>query len=234
MQRTLLSIMSSILVTGLVALLVAAAPTPARSKAMQNPGESIVPLDSAAQDIVNNAVKTVYELRSDDRFEKMLPDTTGVFIVPHFVEATAGIGGAGGQGVLLAHRNGKWSNPAFLSIASLSVGLQIGGEAGSLAILLLTDKALYDFTQANNLSLNVNAGLTIIGHSAGGQAPVGKDFVVWTNVRGAFIGVNVSGTEITSNTAEDRSYYGGPVSTPEIIEGKVANPQADALRNALP
>lgn len=191
--------------------------------------------ESNAQQIVNDAVQTVHEFRHDPHFVNLLKRAKGVYILPSLVKGAVIVGGEGGQGVLLARENGTWSDPAFLSIGSISIGAQAGAKAGPVVMLLMTDKALNDFTQANNFSLNGNAGLTIVTYSARGQAPVGKgDVVVWSNASGAFAGVNVSGTDITSNSHEDQSFYGRSVTTPQILHGHANNPQADVLRDALP
>jgi len=190
---------------------------------------------SNAQQIVNDAVQTVHEMRRDAHFSNLLKRAKGVYILPTLVKGALIVGGQGGQGVLLARENGTWSDPAFLSIGSISIGVQAGAKAGPVAMLLMTNKALNDFTQANNFSINGNAGLTVITYSAHGQAPVGKgDIIIWSNASGAYAGVNVNGTDITSNSNEDQSYYGRKVSTSQIVQGKVNNPQADALRSALP
>ncbi len=104
-----------------------------------------------------------------------------------------------------------------------------------MVMVLMTDKAMHDFTQANNFSLNGNAGLSIVSYSARGQAPAGKgDVVVWSNKSGAYAGLSVNGTDITSNNGEDHNYYGRRVSTLDIVQRKANNPSADPQRNALP
>lgn len=190
---------------------------------------------SNAQEIVHDAVQTVHELRQDSHFANLLQRAKGVYILPSLWKGAVIVGGEGGQGVLLARENGTWSDPAFLSIGSVSIGAQAGAKAGPVVMLLMTDKALNDFTQSNNFSLNGNAGLTVVTYSAKGQAPVGKgDVVVWSNASGAFAGVSFSGSDITSNTSEDQSFYGHKLTTAQIVHGHANNPQADALRNALP
>lgn len=190
---------------------------------------------SNAQQVVHDAVQTVHEIRQDPHFARLLNQAKGVLILPSVWKGAVIVGGEGGQGVLLAHRNGSWSDPAFLSIGSISIGAQAGGKAGPVVMLLMTNKALNDFTQANNFSLNGNAGLTVVTYSAKGQAPVGKgDVIVWSNQSGAFAGATVSGSDISSNTGEDHHFYGKKVTTSQIIDGQVTNPKADSLRNALP
>lgn len=186
-----------------------------------------------AQQLVNNATHTLQTAKQQSRFDTLLHKARGVFIVPSLKKGALIVGGEGGQGVLLAHRNGTWSNPAFLSIGSISVGAQAGAQAGPVIMLLMTDKALNDFTQANNFSLNANAGLTVVNYAAQGQAPVGKgDVVVWSNASGGFAGVNVSGTDITSNTKEDQAYYGHHLTTAQIVHGHTGS-KATNLRTAL-
>ena len=190
--------------------------------------------ETNAQQIVNDAVQTVHEFRQDPHFVSLLKQAKGIYVLPTLVKGAVVVGGQGGQGVLLAREHGTWSDPAFLSIGSISVGAQVGAKAGPVVMLLMTNKALNDFTQANNFSLNGNAGLTIVTYSARGQAPVGKgDIVVWSNASGAYAGLNVSGTDITSNSHEDQSFYGHSVSTSQIVQGQANNPQADVLRDAL-
>lgn len=191
---------------------------------------------TGAQQLVNDAAQTVKKIKADSRFDTMLKQSKGVFIMPNVVQGAFIVGGKGAQGVLLKHNSdGTWSNPVFLTLGSVSVGAQAGGKAGPAAMILMTDKAVNDFTQANNFSINSNAGLTVVNYSAKGQAPVGKgDIVIWSDQSGAFAGVNVSGADISQNPTEDYTYYGKHVGAKQILSGDVSNPHASKLKDALP
>lgn len=194
--------------------------------------------DSAkdAQQLVTQATKVVDQIKSDSHFASLMAKAKGAFIIPSSGKGAFIVGGQGGDGVLVEHHNGTWSDPAFLSLGSISIGAQAGGEGGPVVMLLMTTKAVQSFTQSNNFSLNGNAGLTIVNYSAQGQAPVGKgDVIVWSNRSGAFAGASVSATDITSNTGQDQAYYGAQgKSTEAILNGRVHNSDAAKLIQALP
>jgi SH3 domain-containing YSC84-like protein 1 len=190
---------------------------------------------SGEHQLVQNAEKAVDRAKSDSHFRDLMKQAKGVFIVPNMVKGALIVGGQGGQGVLLARHGSTWSDPAFYSLGSISIGAQAGGEAGPVVMLLMTNKALNDFDAANNFSLNANAGLTIVNYAARGEGGFGKgDVIVWSGTKGALASAAVSGTDISQNQQADQRFYGRSVTTKEIIDGQATNASAAGLRSALP
>jgi lipid-binding SYLF domain-containing protein len=187
-----------------------------------------------AAKIINGATRALRTLNGNADFKKLLQQAKGVFIVPDLAKGAAVIGGEGGTGVFLVKKNGKWSDPAFFTIGSISIGPQVGGKAGPVVMALMSDKAANSFTDKNNFSLNANAGLTVVKYSAQPQASLGKsDVVVWSGQAGGYAGLDVSGSDIVADSSYDQSFYNGNYGTKEIIAGQVTNPKADGLRQAL-
>lgn len=227
MKRSMLFLTAALTFGGL-----AADPALAQSGSANGNGR----IGGEAQQIVRDAAQTIQKIKADSHYDQLLKQAKGVFIMPTLVKGAFIVGGQGAQGVLLKHESdGTWSDPAFLTIGSISLGAQAGGKAGPAAMILMTDKAVNDFMQANNFSLNANAGLTIINYSAQSQASDGKgDIVVWSEQSGAFAGADVSGATLSQNIGEDNAFYGKNVNAKQILEGKASNPQAEKLRSELP
>ncbi len=189
----------------------------------------------SAQDRVNDAIGVIDQMKQDPQLTRVLERARGVFVVPHYGKGAFIVGGQGGGGVLLARAGERWSEPAFYSIGGGSIGAQAGGEGGSIAMLLMTDKAVRKFENSSNTwSLNANAGLTVVTWSGKSQENTGKgDVILWSNTNGLYGGLTASVTDITPDTKMDHAYYGERVSSRQILMGSVSNPSADRLRQAL-
>jgi SH3 domain-containing YSC84-like protein 1 len=188
-----------------------------------------------AQDRVTDAINVVERMKQDPGLARLLRESRGVFIVPHYGKGGLIIGGQGGTGVVLAHRHAKWSDPAFFDVGGASIGAQAGGEKGSVVMLLMTDKALDRFENSRNKwSLGANAGLTVVRYSGNAHAQTGRgDVIVWSSASGLYGGLTAGVTDITPSGRLDRAYYQQRASAREILGGNLHNSAADPLRDAL-
>ena len=177
-----------------------------------------------AKELVNDAAETLQKMRANEGIRKLMERAKGMLIVPEYGRGAAGVGLRGGEGILLAQKDGKWSSPMFYNIGGVSVGAQFGAEGGEIAMLLMNDKALERFHDEASFSLNVGADLTIVDFSAMSQAEIGKegaDVVFWSDTEGAFAGATLSATNIAWDGDENRSYYGREVTSKQVLSGAV-------------
>src|SRR5690348_11891365 len=149
--------------------LATAAPAPAapRDSAMSSmSSDSQGHAARSAQDRVNDAVSLVQQTKQDPGLAAVLERARGVFIIPPYGKGGFVVGGQGGGGGVLAKAESGWSSPAFYSMGGGSIGAQVGGEGGAIAMILMTQKAVDRFANATSTwSLNGNAGLTVVNWS---------------------------------------------------------------------
>jgi SH3 domain-containing YSC84-like protein 1 len=190
-----------------------------------------------AQGLVDKSVNVIDEMKADPRTAALLRNSRGVLIVPQYLQTALIVGGQGGVGVLVDRHAGRWSDPAFFTISGLSVGLQAGGDAGAVAYLLMTQRAVREFeTRSSKFGLGADAGLTVAKFSSStnivSTLPT-ADVIVWTRTTGLFGGVAFDATDVATNFRLDQAYYHVPVSMRQILDNSVHNRLANPLRVAL-
>lgn len=184
---------------------------------------------------MKEAARLISQMESEPKLKPMLQQAKGVLLVPNYARAGLGIGGSGGEGLLMVNDKGKWVGPAFYNLGGISVGAQAGVEMGAVAMLLMSDKALKNFRQDNKFSLDADAGLTIANFTAKEGVSGGRgDVVVWTDTKGAFAGATVGASDITFDNDENAAFYKPGVKASDILTGKVKSRQGDALVAAMP
>jgi len=184
---------------------------------------------------VREASTVVTHMKRDPKIEKLLKQAKGVFIVPDYAKGALLVGARGGSGVMLARTSNGWSAPAFYDIGGISAGAQAGFSAGQIALILMNDKAVNEFRQNNNFSLNGQAGFVIANYSARAEGTLGNsDIVVWSNTSGALADVSIGVSDIKYDTEQNQIYYGQNATADAILSGKEQNPKAQQLTQELP
>jgi lipid-binding SYLF domain-containing protein len=190
-----------------------------------------------AQTRVNDAVEVVGKMKGDAALADLLGKAKGVVIVPHFTQAALVFGGRGGGGLLVVRRDRTWTSPAFYKLGGGTFGVQIGGSSGSIALLLMSDKAVAAFeNNASTWSMSAGAGLNAISYNK--QTPETQslsDVIAWSDMKGLFGGAAVGATNVSRDLIANQAYYKSPdVTSQQILSGAVTNSEAKILLDVMP
>jgi SH3 domain-containing YSC84-like protein 1 len=187
-----------------------------------------------AQQLINAATAEVNKMSKDPKLKQLMAKAKGIYLVPEFGRGALIVGGRGGAGVVLAKNNGKWSDPAFYDFGAISIGAQAGASGGEVAFLLMTDNAVDAFKSGNKISLNAEAGLSIVDYSGSAQASWGKgDIIMWSDTAGLYAGGTISVSDLNWADNNNQAYYGRKVQPDQILAGQVNTPDASQLKDAL-
>jgi lipid-binding SYLF domain-containing protein len=193
---------------------------------------------SDAQALVDKARITFQGFMNDKNYEylhKNLKDVKGLLIYPQVLKAGFILGGSGGTGVLVVRdaKTGDWSQPAFYTIGSASVGFQIGGEAAEVIVMAMTQKAI-DSLYTTSVKFGGDTSAAAGPYGAGAKANVTADFISFAKSKGLYAGLNLEGSAVDVRDSLNKAYYGKAVTPVQIIvEKKVSNKGSAGLREAL-
>ena len=191
---------------------------------------------SDQQQVVDGATSAVLQMRQARGFTRsgVLARAKAALIVPHALRGAVGIGLQGGRALLVENKGGRWSDPAFYTVGGVSIGPQIGGEATTSVLLIMTDRALDKLLQPSNATAGAQATLTAARFDANRVAQLGgADVIIWSSSEGAFAGANVDLTGFTQDSAANRAYYGSPADASAVFDRPVGSVADARLRAAL-
>src|SRR5258705_8490392 len=168
----------------------------------------------------------------------ILNKASGIAIFPSTVKAGFIVGGMRGRGVLSGKGADGWSSPAFLTLTGGSFGLQIGGQAADIILVINGQRGLENLV-GNQFKIGADAAIA--------AGPVGRDAQAATDVqlraqilsysraRGLFAGVTIDGSTIRQDVDANERFYGKRLTTKQVVfEGQAGSPAAVApWREAL-
>jgi lipid-binding SYLF domain-containing protein len=189
------------------------------------------------ESLVDKATTVVQGFSADPDlgwFRDKVKEARALLIIPQSIKGAFFVGGSGGSGVLIARdgTSGEWGYPAFYTMGSLSIGLQFGGEASEVILMVMTERGMEKLLTS---SFKLGADLTVAAGPVGGGAKAQTaDVLTYARSKGAFGGMSIDGAVIKTRDQRNEAYYGKPVSPTDIIIRKsVSNPQADRLRSVV-
>ena len=165
--------------------------------------------------------------------DKAIPDeimesADCVAVVPSMVKIAIGFGGNHGKGVAACKTANGWSAPAPFTITGGSWGLQIGGQAIDLVMLVMNQKGMDALLSSK---FKVGADASAAAGPVGRQTEASTDWklkaevLTYSRARGIFAGIDLSGSRIAQDQDETRVLFGKMVPFAEILNGKVAPPE---------
>jgi lipid-binding SYLF domain-containing protein len=162
---------------------------------------------------------------------KNLSRAKGLIIIPSLLKGGIILGGSGGSGILIVRdeKTGEWSQPAFYNLRSLTFGLQFGGEAAEVIMVVTSQKGIDQFL-TTSFKLGGDISIAAGPEGEGAKANVNADIFSFTRSKGVYAGFSLEGAVIKAWDKWNEAYYGRPVRPVDIfIRHSVSNPGSAEL-----
>lgn len=179
---------------------------------------------------IDNAAKVLNEIMAtpDSAIpDNVFADANCVAVIPSMVKIAVGFGGNHGKGVATCRTTHGWSAPAPIDITGGSWGLQIGGQAVDLVLLVMNQKGM---------DALLSSKFKIGGDASAAAGPVGRhaeastdwkmksEILSYSRARGVFAGIDLSGSVLKQDQDSTRLLYSKMVPFTQILSGKVPPP----------
>jgi SH3 domain-containing YSC84-like protein 1 len=162
---------------------------------------------------------------------KILGDAKCIIVVPSMVNIAVVFGGRHGKGVATCRttdsRGNGWSAPAPVTITGGSWGLQLGGQAIDLVMLVMNQKGM-DHLLSSKFKIGAEA--------TGAAGPVGREvegdtdwkmkaeILTYSRARGLFAGIDLNGAVLKQDRDETAVLYSKILPFQTILSGRAAVP----------
>jgi lipid-binding SYLF domain-containing protein len=157
--------------------------------------------------------------------DKVMRDAKCVAVIPSLVKVAVGFGGSHGKGVATCRtESGSWSAPAPITITGGSWGLQLGGQAVDLVMIVTNEDGMQHLLSSRfKLGADASAAAGPVGRDAAADTDLKMraEVLTYSRARGIFAGIDLNGSAITQDKDETRILYGSFVPFADILSGKI-------------
>jgi len=193
--------------------------------------------EAGARQLVEDAQVTLQHFMGDPELEKfriLAKQSMGLFIAPQVWEVGVGIGGSVGKGLLVIRDKvtGQWRGPAFYSLGSATLGLQLGVKKSEVVLLIMNQGGVNAMLSSG---LKLGAGASVAAGPVGKGAAVSTaDILSYSRAKGVFGGLSLTGEVLSVNVPLNKEYYGRTVDSVDIlIRDDLANEQSIPLLSLI-
>src|ERR1700676_1966405 len=170
----------------------------------------------------------------DNLPKEVLSKAECVIVFPSVLKLAFGMGKEYGRGAMICRTgrefNGPWGAPAMYALEGDSIGMQLGGEATDLVLLIMNRRGA-----ASILSSKIKLG----GDASAAAGPKGRDasastdawmraeILSYSRSRGLFAGISLEGSTLRPDNKANARIYGRKITARTILLGnKIAVPVA--------
>jgi SH3 domain-containing YSC84-like protein 1 len=198
----------------------------------------VVPVSGSKRDQIErlqNATEVLQEILDipEGIPQDLLEDAECVVIIPSMKKAAFGIGGNYGKGCIVCRRGSGWTPPVMASIKGGSWGLQAGGSATDLLLLIMNRKGIQKLLESKfTIGVDGTAAAGPKGRSAAAatDAKMRAEILSYARSRGLFAGVSISGSVLKPDRGDNEDLYGRRVNEKKLLmEGGPVPASARAL-----
>jgi SH3 domain-containing YSC84-like protein 1 len=163
--------------------------------------------------------------------DKVMRDAKCIAVVPSMIKIAVGFGGNHGKGVATCRtESGTWSAPAPITVTGGSWGLQLGGQAIDLVMVVTNEQGMQHLLSSKfKLGADASAAAGPVGRDAAADTDIKMkaEVLTYSRARGVFAGIDLNGSAVTQDKDETHLLYGKFVPFIDILNGRV-QPPADS------
>jgi SH3 domain-containing YSC84-like protein 1 len=160
--------------------------------------------------------------------QEILGSAECVAVVPSLLNAGFVFGARYGRGVASCRTPKGWSAPAFFTIGGGSFGLQIGGQATDVIMLIMNKHGMDDLLSSKfKLGGDASAAAGPVGRHAAADTDwkMRAEVLTYSRSRGLFAGLELNGAVIKQDKDSTRDFYGRMVPFKTSLKGDVEAPK---------
>jgi SH3 domain-containing YSC84-like protein 1 len=169
--------------------------------------------------------------------EDILGSAECVAVVPSMLKGGFIFAAKYGRGLASCRTPKGWSAPAFFTVEGGSFGLQIGGQAVDLIMLVMNNDGMQHLLMSKfELGADASVAAGPVGRDAEGSTDwkMRAQVLTYSRARGVFAGVSLNGAVVKQDKDSTREFYGHMVTSKASLTGEIDAPgQANAFLTTL-
>ena len=160
--------------------------------------------------------------------QDLLNKAACVVLVPSLKKGAFIVGGEYGKGFVVCRRNGTgWGAPGAVKVEGGSFGLQAGGSATDVVMLVMNEKGMNELEKSKfTLGGDASVAAGPVGRSATANtdAYMTAEILSWSRSKGVFAGLALDGASLRPDREANQELYNEKLDNKQILMTSMAPP----------